>query len=483
SIRRALGGERLATSVERREESAQRVATALASLRGRVTVSYATSGSLDGREAGPSPLMLDAWRQVTGQANGSYKELQAALGGPASAVPARLNNGELASIASIDARDVWLDALSEGALLLDGTSVVRDAFPVLAAGLDAHEAAELATISAHHGIIPAAAAALDPIAHPDRAISPSSLETLAKCPLQWFYRYGLGLRAIEEPEYDADRWLDNLQRGSLLHEVFETFTREYQGRQEQIADSDASTRMVSIVHDTVIAWRKEIPPPAETVFQAERAEILAAANAFLQMERDRIASGDRGRWLHFELGFGREEGAGPFTLPDGRVILTFGRADRVDEMPDGSLRVIDYKTGKSSFYLKSAKKAPFNGGRQLQPALYLAAVESLTGKRATSFEYRFPTERGGNETVIYTSDEVTGVPRLVGALLDHVRHGHFIPTNDTSDCGFCDHQEICRAGRDSFHKTSSPRAEWAKQHGEQLDEYATMIERRSTGGS
>ncbi|HET9013353.1 MAG TPA: hypothetical protein VFN38_16130, partial [Gemmatimonadaceae bacterium] len=139
--RRAIGAGRLATSVERREESAASLAGALASLRGRVTLSYATSGTLDGREAGPSPGMLEAWRQATQDPAASYETLREKLRPPVSAVPARDGAGALAGVEPLDGRDVWLDAMTDGALLLDGTAVVRDAFPVLAAGLDAHAVA------------------------------------------------------------------------------------------------------------------------------------------------------------------------------------------------------------------------------------------------------------------------------------------------------------------------------------------------------
>jgi hypothetical protein len=240
--------------------------------------------------------------------------------------------------------------------------------------------------------------------------------------------------------------------------------------------------MNAIVSAAVTRWRDDVPPPAETVFDAERAEIHRAAAAFLQMERERNAAGDRGRWLSFELRFGRGAGKGPFVLSDGRVLLTNGRVDRVDEMSDGSLRVIDYKTGKATIYAKNPKAGPFNGGRQLQPALYVAAVAALTGKPVSSFEYRFPTERGGNEIVAYTNEELAGVRDIVSPLLGHVQAGTFIPTTDAGDCGYCDYQEICRASRGAF-TTDSPRAEWAKDHAESLPEYASMLARRNAGAN
>ncbi|GAC1478722.1 MAG: PD-(D/E)XK nuclease family protein [Gemmatimonadaceae bacterium] len=477
-VRRAVGGGRLVTSVERREESALVTAGALASLRGRVTFSYATSSTLDGRDSAPSPLMLQMWRERSGDPGRSYDDLRRALHPPASAVPVRNEKAGLVRVVPLDGRDVWLDALADGPLLLDGTSAVRDAFPVLAAGFDAFDVAAGSVLTAFHGLIPAAGPVLDPTAQAGREISPSSLETLAKCPLSWFYRYGLSLRPFDDPEYDEDHWLDALQRGSLLHEVFEEFTRAYQGRQGELASADAEQRMRAIAGAAVARWRDDVPPPAETVFEAEREEIQRAGAAFLQMERDRHAAGDGGTWRHFELRFGRGEGEARFLLTDGRVLLTNGRADRVDEMPDGSLRVIDYKTGKPKGYGKNPRAGPFNGGRQLQPALYLAAVEAVTGKSVSSFEYRFPTERGGNEVVAYTSVELAGVNELVTRLLEHVPSGAFVPTNDVADCSYCEYGEICRARRNGF-GTVSPRAAWGKAHAEGLPMYAGMMARRT----
>lgn len=482
AVRRAVGPGRLATSAERREESDRMLLGALAGLRGRITLSYSINGSMDGREAGPSPLMLQAWRQSKGDTSLSYENLRHALHPLASAVPARDESGALCGTALLDGRDVWFDALADGALLLDGTSAVRDAFPVLAAGLDAHRSTNGNALTAFHGLIPDAGPALDPAARPDREISPSSLETLAKCPLSWFYKYGLSLYPSQDPQYDEARWLDPLQRGSLLHEVFETFTREFQGRQDALFGDDVRVRMSDIAAEAVTRWRKEVPPPAETVFEAERAEVHRAATAFLQMERDRRTAGDAGRWLNFELAFGRGEKAGPFTLPDGRTLLTHGRADRVDELPNGTLRVVDYKTGKSSSYGKNPKAGPFNGGHQLQPAIYVAAVTALTGKPVSSFEYRFPTERGGNEIMAYGKDELSAVPHVVASLIAHVCDGKFIPTTDAGDCGFCDHREICRASQGEF-QTTSPRAAWASEHAESLPEYAPMLARRATGAA
>ena len=479
-VRHAIAPEHLATTATHRDERAYTLAAALATLRGRVTLSYATRGTLDGRDAGPAPLLLQTWRLLRGDPSLSYDALREALMPPVSSIPAPAHPASSTTGPGLlDARDVWLDALADGPLLLDGTAAVREAFPMLAAGLAAHALTHGDHPTAHHGLVPTAGPTLDPSARPDREISPSSLETLAACPLAWFYRYGLSLASPSDPEYDAERWLDPLQRGELLHAVYETFTREYQHRQDTIADASARARILEIADERLRTWRERIPPPSETVLAMETEEIRSAALAFLRMECDHRSRGDDGRWLRFETGFGFGTPPGVYAVDDGRTLSVRGRVDRLDELPDGTLRVVDYKTGTATPYAKHPRNGPFDGGRQLQPALYAAAIETVSGRPVSRFEYRFPTERGSNETVVYTTAELAAARTTIGSLLDHVRAGEFVPTTDADDCKFCEYGAICRAGRDDFGNPYSPRAAWAKTHAAELSIYAPMLARRT----
>src|SRR3972149_3155782 len=70
----------------------------------------------------------------------------------------------------------------------------------------------------------------------------------------------------------------------------------------------------------------------------------------------------------------REREGPPLELElDGRVVRVRGIVDRLDRRPDGGLRVIDYKTGRSRLNV-----AELNQGRRIQLPLYaLAAQEAL----------------------------------------------------------------------------------------------------------
>ncbi|MEO7038817.1 MAG: PD-(D/E)XK nuclease family protein [Gemmatimonadaceae bacterium] len=477
AIRRAIPGGALITSLQRRDDAAFALAATLASVRGHVTLSHATSTSLASRESGPAPTLLQAWRIAKKSSTLSYEDLRAALRPPASAVPARAVGGTTPALGLLDARDVWLDALSDGALLLDADALVHESFPMLGGGLNALALSRGADLTAYHGLVPQAGTVLDPTGANARPISASELERLSRCPLSWLYRYGLSLYLPDDPEFDATQWLDERQRGLILHEIFEEFIRGFGARQSELAGPAAEAMLFAITEENIARWRDDVPPPGLAVFEAEAAELRHAANAFLTMERDLAASDQAGIWRYVELQFGGKEPAGEYELGDGRTLRVAGWIDRVDALGDGTLRVIDYKTGSAGRFTKSTKKGIFNGGRHLQPALYAGALQNRMGTLVTRFEYRFPTQRGDNAIIAYSADDLVPARALIASLLEYISGGTFVPTVDTDDCSYCDHQTICRVSHGLFDVTS-PRATWAAEN-ETLPALVSMRARRS----
>ena len=475
-LRAALGEPALPTTRERAVRKRWEIANALASLRGRITLSYASSADLQGREVGPAPQLLQAFRIARNEPQADYEALREHLGDPCCAITARRER-------LLDERDAWLAALADGHLLLNAEPAVRLAFPGLDLGLRAHEAAAAATPGPWHGVVPDAAGRLDP-RMTGKAISPSSLERLAKCPLAWFYERGLELSPEEEPVFDPDRWLSAADRGKLLHTVFERFVEDHRSAQDAIRSAAAEQALGALVEAELAAWRGKVPPPSEVVYDAEATDIRAAARAFLAMERAALDKPGHGRWLEVEASFGFEGPPATFPLPGG-TLLVRGRIDRVDETPSG-LVIIDYKTGSPKRYKPDGDLGPFNGGRNLQPAIYVAAAAGLLGRKVAAFEYRFPTVKGEADTIRYEGKDVASAAEVVAQLLEHPASGRFLPTLEPDDCAYCDFQAMCRVSTSEYQRvevTSSPRAEWASQHAASLPEYAGMMARLQPGGA
>ena len=135
-----------------------------------------------------------------------------------------------------------------------------------------------------------------------------------------------------------------------------------------------------------------------------------------------------------------------------------GVVDRVDELPDGRLRVVDYKTGKRERFEQSGHRARFDGGRQIQPGLYVKAVEAVLARPVAVFEYRFPTERGQQHVEPVDEDAVQGTLEVAGRLLETIESGRFLATNEDQDCRFCNLAAICRVTETPWGDVSSPPA-------------------------
>ncbi|MGH7688820.1 MAG: PD-(D/E)XK nuclease family protein, partial [Gemmatimonadaceae bacterium] len=464
--RKALGPA-LPSARERADRRDRALYRALNGLHGNVRVSYATQSDAGPREASPSPVLLQMARHVLAQPELTYDQFRAELGEPAGA--ARGND-------PLDRRDVWLRALAGGPLMLDGRAQVRAAWPSLARGLRLHAAADGDAVTEWHGIVPDAAGKTRPFADASRWTSPSSLELLGACPLAWFYRYALELRLPEDEQRDATQWLDPAQRGVLLHRVLERFVREWMSRQGELDGAPARDALLAVLDDELERERQTTTPPSELAFLRDRVWADRAARHFLFQEREwRDAE-----WLSVEAHFPAAGERAEFVAADGTRLAIGGRIDRVDRYPDGSLRIVDYKSGSNYAYRNLNRDGLLNGGRVLQPAIYAAGAGQALGSEIRQFEYRFTKGHPPDDRIALDADALAGAPAIVASLLTHLRSGQFIPTDCADDCKFCDFRSICRVqGTDPVR---SPRAEWGKEHGADAGEYAEMRKRRGEEG-
>jgi CRISPR/Cas system-associated exonuclease Cas4 (RecB family) len=465
--RRAIGAHLLPLLGERREERRWQLAAMLARVEGHVTLSLSTAADGADDTVGPAREVLDLFRLEKANDALRYKDLHEHLGEPCSAVPR--------DDAALDARGVWLSVIAGGERdYRDGEALVRSAWRGLDAGLLAAEHRMGDVFTAWHGHVPGAAGQFDP-RQSTSPISPTSLEQLSSCPLAWFYHYGLGVRPPDTQEYDSETWLSPLDRGSLLHQVYERLATMYRDRQPALLDEAALEDLRVITDSLLQQYRDDIVPPSAAVYDSEAREIVASARAFLEAEREN-ARQEKTTWEAFELPFPRRV---KVRFPVGRdSIPVRGFIDRVDRTRDQQLVVIDYKTGKASKFQKDKRTGPFRGGRLLQPAIYAAAAAQELGGDVARFEYRFPTQRGENDDVHYDRTELGAANDIVAGLMQYVETGTFPPTTDAHDCTYCDYAPVCRVSTDD-RKTHSPRAAWAEAHAESLDQYVSMLARRS----
>ena len=119
-------------------------------------------------------------------------------------------------------------------------------------------------------------------------------------------------------------------------------------------------------------------------WRRERAQILALADRFLT-DDDTHRQRDGSRPVAAELRFGYGDdahGPGPvvMSLADGRSLRFRGAADRVDVGDDGTVHVVDYKTGKAHDFRRLGPDNPDERGTKLQLPVYGVAARQFVGR-------------------------------------------------------------------------------------------------------
>ena len=128
----------------------------------------------------------------------------------------------------------------------------------------------------------------------------------------------------------------------------------------------------------------------------------------------------------------------------GQAFALRGSIDRVDEAPDGSFHVWDYKTGGT---WRHKEKRGIHGGRQIQHALYAMALEILLARAGIAAPvsrsgYFFPGRKGEGQRMTMALDPKE-TREVLSRLFDLLRAGAFPHAVDKEDCRFCDYEAVC----------------------------------------
>ncbi|MDY6796435.1 MAG: PD-(D/E)XK nuclease family protein [Actinomycetota bacterium] len=420
------------------------LAKLLAGLRGPVTMSYCCRGLSDDREMFPSPAQLSAYRIIAGDREGVQDDLLAWLPDPVSFAPDDPNK-------CIDTSEWWLWRLCGSGGVADPEEAVSRSFPHLGRGLIARRERKSKRFTTYDGFVPEAGEDMDPTRPDGPVLSASRLETLGKCPMEYFFRYILGIEPPEEYAVDTSTWLDSGERGNLLHAVFREFMCRLRGT-EKLPEMDRDLAMLEeILGEEIAAWKARKPPPNREIYEREVRELEHTSRIFLQEEEAYCRSSQP---LYFEVAIGLEpEGGGnaidcpdplEVELPGGGVIRARGYIDRVDRVPGSEgerFAVCDYKTG-SCWGFDEAD--PFRQGRLIQNALYMALVRSRLeechpGGEVEGFSYFFPNTREHGERIGWDSSILEEGMTVLEKLCRMLRTGCFPFTDNPEDITYSDY--------------------------------------------
>ena len=229
-------------------------------------------------------------------------------------------------------------------------------------------------------------AGLHPPSPAERVTSATRLEGWAACPFAYLLGNVLGVEEVENPEDELQ--ITPREKGSLVHEVLELFIKEALARPpaarprpgEPWTAADGA-RLVAIAEAVCDAYEAQGLTGRPIFWGQDKKRIMADLLTFLEADSDhRMAHGTRP--LEAELAFGLPRstlGAVALELPDGRHVQFRGLADRVDVADDGTLHVVDYKTGKADDYRTLSEDNPDERGRRLQLPVYGQAARQSQG--------------------------------------------------------------------------------------------------------
>jgi probable DNA repair protein len=181
------------------------------------------------------------------------------------------------------------------------------------------------------------------------------------CPFRGYAQFRLGARDFPEPEPG----LSAADRGNLVHDLLTAIWQELASHAGLMAagPDELAARVSEFASKEIEKLRYRRPETmTDRVAALEQERLVALTLDWLELERARAPFKVR-----------REEGK---TVLSVAGLNTPARMDRVDEMPDGSLVVIDYKTGE-------AREKDWFGERPAEPqvplyALYGVPPESVT---------------------------------------------------------------------------------------------------------
>ncbi len=468
--------DNLITSERRAERDIKKFEALLARLRGKVTLSYAGRSVEDDSELSPSPMLINAFRAVTGNltANIEVFLISELLGTEKAFAP----EDESCCLSLTDA---LMGLLCLAKPTDDRRGLVAEFFPDISFGLEAERNRKCDVLTCYDGFVPQAGKDFSPFNRKDRPLSPSRLQGLAKCPLQFFFQNILGLELPDEFKYDPDIWLDPLQKGTVLHEVFHLFIAEMLNRKE-IPDAENPEHLhfiFELLDSEMERIRRVSPPPRHDLEMSTRNILRLACRIFLYGQNELYDSG-RPKFLEASIGLKNMghsplDTAEPVKMPldvNNKAIYLRGRVDRIDELNHGGGKVFsvwDYKTGSSKRY-ENGKKGVFNEGQLVQHFVYKYIAQACLSDHLKSpvsvefFGYFFPSAKARGEIIKYTDAQLRGGKRVLNLLCTALTDGAFVALRDTNSCKYCDFADIC--------EDVNSVAEWA---GKKMDNEANKV--------
>ena len=238
--------------------------------------------------------------------------------------------------------------------------------------------------------------------------SPTAIGIFFSCPRRFYLKYVLGL---SEPEEDnPSEVIHANEKGTLIHELME-LNGAHKYKEDEFME----------VANTIFSnFLKSRPPLMLSASEKEKKVFLELANKAYKQEVP-----------GFKVLLAEERIE--FSHPTG--ITVGGYPDRIEEYPDGSSAVVDFKSGRNITQKENDVKSC------LQGILYARGIEEK-GIKVSRCEFRYPNE----DKVIsceYGSYAKTEMDNLLTELKEAFGNDEFNCTPSKEACKYCGYIDIC----------------------------------------
>ena len=285
--------------------------------------------------------------------------------------------------------------------------------------------------------------------------SASGLQKYANCPHSYFLDKVLRVRDREEPDEEASP----LDIGSVVHAALEDFFGQHLGRSPDAAWTEEEHAQAHALLDRHAAALADEGKAGRPLVWETRTRQMHRSLRRTLLADDVWRREHRATPRGVEVGFGVEGAALPaieLELASGLKLSVRGSIDRVDEHEDGSLTVLDWKTGKKKKFddLMADPLDLVAGGKHLQLPLYAEAARRWHGQDVPVQAYYVLVDHGAErrggavdeqqDDLLHTALETLTAGVAAGVFPVNPGEEDFF---GWSHCGFCAFERLCPSSR------------------------------------
>ena len=293
--------------------------------------------------------------------------------------------------------------------------------------------------------------------NPSPILSPTAINRYMRCPMQFYYRYVAGIKEPDQP--DDEQELDNRIFGNIFHQAADTLYHQL----PQVVTREVLQQLLknkaTIERAVDEAFHKELPHATiGGLHIINREVIIRYLRQLIEIDLRLTPF----TILGLEIDVDRELPVLSHLTGLQKPIKIGGRIDRLDQLSDGRIRVVDYKTGSSQLKPMADVDAIFapaqihnHADYYLQTFVYADIVRRERKEKVSpallfiqhaSKENYDPTLCFGKEPILDIAEYSQHFCELLDQKIIEIFSPEvpYRPTTDLKICRSCPYLQMCR---------------------------------------